>query len=105
MDKQNPTVELWDGYSVSVDTRLIKDVDFLAELNEAFHNNDFKTIISMYMALVGGQDTYDKIRAHLLETTGEFNIDDLTNITEKIDTVLPKGGNRASRHSWKKLNF
>ena len=101
MGKEKKTVELWDGFVVDVDEKLIDDFDFTSELSEAMQNNDLKTLATMYMALVGGEETYTKVREHIEEQHGYFSQEAFVKIVQKIDGVLPKAGNRAQRRSWK----
>lgn len=105
--EDNPKVELWEGYEVTVNTRLMKDVDYLSDLATAQKENDVNALTMMKMALVGGengentQKVYDDIRQHIIEQMGYFDIDEFARITRKIDDALPKTGSRAERRSWK----
>lgn len=96
----NKKLELWDGFEVEVNQKLLDDFDFVADLSEAVEKNRITDLTSMYMALVGGNSVYEKIRSHIEQEKGYFSMDELLKIMAKIDTAFPKGGNRASRRSW-----
>ena len=100
-------IELWDGFHVSANKTLASDMDFLTDLNDAIKNNDMRELIAMYMAIISGDnpdEMYDKIRSHILETTGAFSMQSFMDILNKIDkSVFPKAGIRASRRSWRSL--
>lgn len=98
----NKKLELWDGYTVEINEQLMDDMDFVSDLNDAGRDNNFSEIVTMYMALIGGQDVYEKIRAHIEEKHGYFSQKEFLKIVEKISELLPKGGNRAQRRSWEK---
>lgn len=99
--QKETTLELWDGLTVKVDQQLMDDFDFTSELAEALNTNDVKTMATMYMALVGGEETYQQIREHIEAEKGYFSQDEFIKIIQKIDGALPKSGNRAQRRSWK----
>lgn len=94
-------IELWDGYEVEFDGKLLDDADFASELSEAIDSNDVRTLITMYMALVGGEDTYKTVREHIESEHGYFSMKAVTKLMEKITECFPKSGNRAQRRSWK----
>jgi hypothetical protein len=101
-DKTEPkTIELWDGFEVEVKEQLMDDVDFMSDLSAAIQTNNVAELISMYMAIVGGEDTYEKVREHIETEYGYFSQKGFTEITKKIDNLFPKSGNRAQRRSWK----
>nr|DAJ18970.1 MAG TPA: hypothetical protein [Siphoviridae sp. ctRJB2] len=97
------TVELWDGYTVDVNMQLMDDFDFISELSEAHRTGNLSELVSMYMAVIGGQETYDEIRTHIEEEYGYLSQKALLEIMEKVDGCFPKAGNRAQRRSWKNL--
>lgn len=98
---ENKTIELWDGFTVDVNMQLLDDLDFTVDLQKAIADNDVAELIAMYMALVGGDDTYDKIREHIEKEHGYVSQKALMEIMDKISAVFPKSGNRAQRRSWK----
>ncbi len=98
-DKQK-TIELWDGYEVEVKEQLLDDFDYVSDLSKAQRDNDIEELMSMYFALVGGQEVYDKVREHIEAETGHFSLAELRKIIKKIDTLFPKAGNRAERRHW-----
>ena len=95
------SIELWDGFSVTVDEQLMDDFDFVTDLQKAMSDNDLSTLVEMYMALVGGSTVYDKIRSHIEAENGYFSQKALLEVLAKIDGAFPKSGNRAQRRSWK----
>lgn len=94
-------IDLWDGYEVELNTRLLDDFDFTSDLSKARQDQDLSTLATMYMALVGGDKTYQDVREHIEKEKGYFSQDAFINIIERINDKLPKSGNRAQRRSWK----
>lgn len=95
---KNKTIELWDGYNVTLDETLFDDVDFLNDMSAASRENDLETIITMTFAVVGGKKVYEDTRKHIeAKCDGRFSMTELTKILEKISACFPKAGNRASR--------
>lgn len=97
------TVELWGGYTVDVNMQLMDDFDFISDLSEAHRTGNISELVTMYMALIGGDKVYDDIRAHIEKEYGYFSQKALLEITAKVDECFPKAGNRAQRRSWKNL--
>lgn len=100
-DTQKTIIELWDGYEAEVDLTLMEDFDFVTDFNAARKANDVGELVEMYMALIGGDETYQDVRAYLTEKHGRVTVTGMTDIIERINAVLPKAGNRASRRSRK----
>jgi hypothetical protein len=100
MAKEKKMLELWEGYEVEVNEDLLDDVDYISDLGKAANNNDFAEVITIYFALVGGEKTYKDARDYLTEKYGHFSIKGLKEITEKIEALFPKDGNRAQRRTW-----
>jgi hypothetical protein len=96
-------IELWEGFEVAVNMQLLDDFDFTVDLQAALNSNDVGTLMTMYMALVGGDVTYEKVRSHIEEENGYLSQTELLKIMDKINAVFPKSGNRAQRRSWKNL--
>lgn len=102
----NKKIELWDGYEVEVNERLLDDFNFMKDLSEAQKNNDLAEFISMMFAIVGGDNgddaekVYKDTEKHITEEKGYFSQKELLGIIEKIGEALPKAGNRAQRRSW-----
>lgn len=97
-------ITLWDGYDVTLNTKLLKDADFLNDYSEAQSKSDFKTITYMTVALVGGDDTdkvYNDIREYIIEKRGFFDVDAFAEILSKIGNALPKAAGRVQQRSWK----
>lgn len=97
------TIELWDGYTVDVNMQLMDDFDFISDLSEAHRTGNISELVTMYMALIGGDKVYDDIRAHIEKEYGYFSQEALLEIIAKVDECFPKAGNRAQRRSWKNL--
>lgn len=93
-------IELWDGYEVEFNEQLLDDFDYIADLDKARRENDVATIISMYFALIGGQEVYDNVREHITKEKGYFSQKELTAILEKITGFFPKAGKLAEKRSW-----
>lgn len=98
---EKKTVELWDGYSVEVNEQLFDDFDFMDDMSSALQKSDLGLLVELYMAVVGGEKTYQAIRDHIIEEEGYFSQKALQTIMEKIDAFFPKAGNRAQRRSWR----
>ena len=96
-------IELWDGFSVEINMQLMDDFDFISDLSEAHRTGNLSELVSMYMAVIGGQETYDEIREHIEAEHGYLSQKALLEIMEKVDDCFPKAGNRAQRRSWKSL--
>ena len=105
--KENPKIELWEGYEVEFSDALLKDADFVADYNKAASSNNFSDLVMLMLALVageGGKDTdkiYGDIREHVIADKGYFDIEELAKIVTKITDKLPKAGNRAQKHAWR----
>lgn len=100
-EKEQRKIELFEGFEVNVNEQLLDDFDFMADLSTAINTNNVGDLVEIYMALVGGEETYEKVREHIIEENGYFSQEAFTVITKKIDALFPKAGNRASRRSWK----
>lgn len=94
-------VELFDGFEAEVNEQLMDDFDFMSDLSEAIRSNNVSELVAMYMAVVGGEETYEKVREHIIKENGYFSQKAFTEVTKKIDNLFPKSGNRAERRSWK----
>lgn len=91
------TIELWDGYEVEVDEQLFKDTEFLFDLEDVKKEGDFRGMIMMMFAVVGGEGTYNDTKQYITNKCGYFSVDELNAIVNKIAECFPKAGNRASR--------
>lgn len=95
------SLELWDGFTVELNQQLMDDFDFSSDLSDAYNANDLRTVGTMYMALIGGEEVYEQVREHITEEHGYFSTKAFSEVLKKIDNALPKSGNRAQRRSWK----
>ena len=95
------TLELLPGLSVEFNDQLLDDADFVADLSTSNKEKDVATMISMYFATVGGEETYQKVREHITKEKGYFSQEELNKVLEVIIAQFPKGGNREQRRSWK----
>lgn len=93
-------IELWDGYEVEVNEKLLDDFDFQQDLAEAQRENDLPTFVSMIFAIVGGDKVYEDVRAHITAEKGYFSTEAVLKVVEKIGEAFPKAGNRAQKRSW-----
>ena len=94
-------IELWDGYEVEVNERLLDDFDFQQDLAEAQRKNNLPEFVTMIFAVVGGDKVYDEVRKHITEEKGYLSTESVLEIVGKIGEVFPKAGNRAQMHSWR----
>lgn len=96
-------IELWEGYEVEFNEDLADDFDFVTDLATAERNSDLAELISMYFALVGGEEVFQKVREHIIAETGRFSSKALAEILVKISDAFPKVGNRALKRTWQNL--
>lgn len=96
-------IELWEGYNVEFNEDLADDFDFVTDLATAEKNSDIAELVSMYFALVGGEEVYQRVREHIIDTTGHFSSKALAEILTKISEAFPKVGNRALKRTWQNL--
>lgn len=93
-------ITLWEGYEVNVERpELLKDFDFITELDEAYRKQDLKTITTMLFVLVGGEKTLNEVRNHVVEEKGYFDYEELGKITQKLQELFPKDSS-ASQKRW-----
>lgn len=95
------TLELRPGVTAKLNDQLMDDVDFISDLAEAGRNQNIPELTSMYMALVGGEETYKKIRESIEKEFGYFSQKEFNKVIDLISEQFPKDGNRAQRRSWK----
>lgn len=91
-------IELWEGYEVEVDEKILNDFDYITDLNKAEKENDLAGLISLYFAAIGGEKVYEATRKHIVKENGYFATDALLEIVNKINDQFPKAGKRASKH-------
>lgn len=96
-------IELWEGYDVEFNEELADDFDFVSDLATAEKESDLAELTSLYFALVGGEEVFQKVREHIIAETGRFSSKALVEILLKISDAFPKVGNRASRRTWQNL--
>lgn len=89
--RENKTVELWEGKEVEI-TRpeLVKDFDFITDLQKAQKDQDLATMVDMYFALIGGEEVFKETREHIIKEKGIFDVNELFEILQKISDSLPK---------------
>lgn len=93
-------ITLWEGKEVDINEQLMDDFDFITDLSRARQNNDLAEIIAMSFALIGGEETYNTFRDHVIEEEGYFSQKKLIEVLNQISDAFPKAGNRAQRRSW-----
>ena len=98
MSTNNNKIELWDGYEVEVDDKILNDFDYITDLNKAEKDNDLAELISLYFAVIGGEKVFNATRKHIIAEKGYFATDELLNIINKINDRFPKAGKRAQKH-------
>lgn len=103
MSNNKKKIELWEGYEVEVNERLLDEVEFMDDLRAAIKENDFSTMVMMFFAIVGGEKVYEDAKEYVIKERGYFSIEGLSEITKKIGELFPKAGNRAQRRSWQTL--
>lgn len=103
--RPNKTIELWDRYTVIVNTKLLDDFDFISDLSEAHRTGNISELVMIYTAVIVSDKVYDDIRAHIEAEHGYFSQKAPLEITAKVDDCFPKAGNRAQRRSWKSLAY
>lgn len=96
-------IELWEGYEVEVDEKILNDFDYITDINNAEKENDLAELISLYFAAIGGKKVYEETRKHIVKEKGYFATDALLDIIKKINEQFPKAGDRAQRRSWQTL--
>lgn len=79
--------------------------DFISDLSEAQRTSNISELVTMYIAVIGGNKVYDDIGAHIEAEHGYFSQKAPLEITAKVDDCFPKAGNRAQRRSWKSLAY
>lgn len=94
-------LELRHDVTATLNEQLMDDADFISDLAEAGRAQDIPELTSMYMALVGGEETYKKIRQSIEAEKGYFSQTEFNKVIDKISEQFPKDGNRAQRRSWK----
>lgn len=97
--KEVKTVELWDGKVVAIaNEQLLRDYDYITELNEAERNKDVKTLVNMNFALLeNGDKVFEEVRQHIIEKTGVFDIEELLKVIQKITDAFPKESSPAQK--------
>lgn len=92
-------IELWDGFSVKVERLdLLSDYDFIKDLQKKAAARDISYIEQLFY-LIGGEATFEKVREHIIEEKGVFDINELAKISEKLMALFPKASS-PSRKSW-----
>lgn len=100
MAEENKKIELWEGYEVEIDEQLMDDFDFISDLNAAQRENDLAMLVTVYFALIGGEETFKAVREHIVNEKGYFSQQELLHVLEKINAFFPKAGGRATKRSW-----
>lgn len=94
-------IELWEGYKVTFNEKLLDDFDFITDLSKAQHDDDLPTVISMYFATLGGDKVFHDVREHIVKEKGYFSNEELGKLMHKINDFFPTAGKPASKPSWK----
>ena len=83
---------------IELDDIMLKDFDYITDLNKAEKENDLAELFSLYFAAIGGEKVYEETRKHIIKEQGYFATDALLDIIKKINDQFPKVGKRASKH-------
>lgn len=95
--EERKTIQLWEGEEVEVThLGLLKDYDFLREVQTKLKDNDMGVIDTLF-ALIGGEETINKVREHIIAEKGVFDIDDLGKITKQLLDLFPKASSSSSK--------
>ena len=90
-------VELWPGEKVEVTKlELLHDFDYIHELQQKMLKNDIE-FIEMLFVLIGGEETFNKLREHTIEEKGVFDIDAVGKVTEQLLELIPKASSSSSK--------
>lgn len=93
-------IELWPGTFAKLEKpELLKDFDYVTQLDEAYRKQDLKTITTMLFVLIGGDKIFDEVRQHIIEEKGYFDVEELGKITKKLQELFPKASS-ASQKRW-----
>ena len=90
-------VELWPGEKVEV-TRmeLLHDFDYIRELQQKMLKNDIE-FVEMLFVLIGGEETFNKLREHTIAEKGVFDIDSVGKVTEQLLELIPKASSPSTK--------
>ena len=102
---ENIEVELYEGYKEKVNTDLFNDFEFISELSQAQRDGDIANLVSLTIALVGGQPTYEKIKAYSIKKYGRVDMKFLSDVVTRIAGALPKGGDNSTESLKWSLKF
>lgn len=90
-------IELWEGEKIEVShLDLLKDYDFIREVQAQLKDNDLGFVDTLFV-LIGGKETFDKVREHIIAETGVFDIDKLGKITNQLLELFPKASSSSSK--------
>jgi hypothetical protein len=81
----------YDGYTFTVDTDMLDDVDILPILDAIENQNRLSEIVTFMNYLVGA-DEYAKLKAYFVKKDGRFKLSKLAEVYQAIfDNFDPKG--------------
>lgn len=90
-------ITLWEGEKVEVSRKdLLKDFDYLKDVQKAAKENDLE-LIPLLFVLIGGEETFNRVREHIVKEKGRFDVDELGKITKQLFDILPKGKASSSK--------
>lgn len=91
------TIELWPGEEVEVVREdLFHDLDYVKDLQHQLKENDLAVIDTLF-ALIGGEETLNKFREHVIAEKGIFDIDEVGKVTKQLLELFPKGSSSSSK--------
>lgn len=92
MAKEVKKVKIFDDYEVEFNEQLLDDFDFVTDLNSAINSNDLSTLVTMTMALVGGDATWKEVRRRITEEYGYLSNKAVEEVLSRISAQIPKAG-------------
>lgn len=95
--EEKKTIELWPGEEVEVSRiELLRDLDYIRDVQKQLKDNDLSVIDTLF-ALVGGEETLNKLRSHIIEEKGVFDIDEVSKVTKQLLELFPKASSSSSK--------
>lgn len=94
---EKKTIELWPGREVEiVREELLRDLDYIMDLQKQLKENDLNVIHTLF-ALIGGEETLNELRQHIIEEKGVFDYEEVGKVTKKLLDLLPKAPSSSSK--------
>lgn len=95
--EEKKTIELWEGEEVEVSRLdLLEDYDFVKDVQNGVKANDLSVVETLF-ALIGGEETFNKVREHIIAEKGIFDINELGKVTQRLLNLFPKASSSSSK--------